>query len=83
MSIYDEIKTERTKQDIEWGGPDHDDTHPIADWVRFIQHHARKSLRTTDVHVRRYALVRVAALAVAAIESLDRASARLATPDER
>lgn len=75
MSIYDEIKAERIGQDVEWGGPDHDDTHGIEDWVAIIDEHLRRALSRNDdaaATAARYQIVRVAALAVAAIESFDR-----------
>lgn len=72
VDIYDEIKAEREKQDAEWGGPDHDDTHGIVDWGQFIRGHLLRATRETSRRKMRYQLVRVAALAVAAVESLDR-----------
>jgi len=90
MTIYDEIREERARQDAKWGGPDHDDGHGASDWVGFIVRHAAKSIRrdvARRAHLLEFAdeyspmerpptvrkqLLRVAALAVAAIESLDR-----------
>lgn len=72
MSIYTEIKTERSKQDDEWGGPGHDDGHTTADWSEFIRNHVYRAETATTTETARYQFVRVAALAVAAIETLDR-----------
>lgn len=71
-TVYDEIRAERTKQDAEWGGPHHDDTHSIEEWVEYIHEHAGRAANAHDGEVMRYQMVRVAALAVAAIEALDR-----------
>ncbi len=72
MSIYTEIKEERSKQDDEWGGPGHDDGHTISDWAEFIRNHAYRAETAISISTARYQLVRVAALAVAGIEMLDR-----------
>lgn len=71
MDIYDEIKAERTQQDAKYGGPSHDDTHVTEDWTRYIHEHAARTVSSDDEKVRRQ-LIRVAALAVAAVESMDR-----------
>ncbi len=83
-----EVKAERRRQVRQWGGPDHDDQHEAADWLRFIDHQlglAREELvdeKTSlddgrgDVAFEiRDRLVKIAALAVAAIDSLDRKEA--------
>jgi len=70
MDVYDEIKHERLQQDRQWGGPVHDDkTHDSLDWLELIRD------RVTiggDPRTYRKRMVQVAALAVAALESLDR-----------
>lgn len=71
MSILQEILNERGRQDDKWGGPEHDDQHPLADFVDFIEGYAAKA-RDGDEPRRR--LIQVAALAVAAVESMDRKS---------
>lgn len=62
-----EIETERDDQDEQWGGPDHDDDHDENDWVKYI----RKQIDKKDERFRER-MIKVAALAVAAIESYDR-----------
>lgn len=69
MDIYDEIKNERIEQDKKWGGASHDDSHTPEEWSSFIRQRLAKSMTAER---RRYQLVRVAALAVAAIEAHDR-----------
>lgn len=69
---YGDVVAERQRQDAKWGGPEHDDQHSPDEWLGFIQEKwagAHESL-TADEY--RYQLVQIAALAVAAIESLDR-----------
>ena len=73
MSIYDEIAAERKKQDEKWGGPNHDDTHDSYDWIAYVTKHMGKAvLWPFDQSIYRKQMVCVAALAVAAIESIDR-----------
>lgn len=77
-----EVLAERKRQDAQWGGPAHDDEHAALEWLSFIDNQTDKAIRETagwlhessiapDVRVR---LVKIAALAVAAIESIDRAA---------
>ncbi len=87
MNVYDEIKAERAAQDAQWGGPAHDDEHRPSDWIGYLCTHIAKAggyepgkLRLAGPAVDlilngprfRKQMVRVAALAVAAIESYDR-----------
>ena len=73
---YDDIREERAKQDQKWGGASHDDRHGVVDWVSYITHHAVSALADANLFTFRRQMVRVAALAVAAIESADRADER-------
>lgn len=70
--IFAEITTERQMKDFQWGGPKHDDTHDPPDWQLFI---SKQLNQADDYHgVRNYRdrLVKIAALAIAAIQSFDR-----------
>jgi hypothetical protein len=68
VGVFQEIAAERKRQDLKWGGPEHDDTHAAHDWKMFI-------LQQCEGHIPfNAAMVRVAALAVAAIESQNRLS---------
>lgn len=80
--IFVEALAERDRQDEQWGGPAHDDAHTDHDWVRFIIYqvnHAQNisldarygDLPISDGTVRQR-LVKIMALAIAAIESIDR-----------
>lgn len=82
--IYDEIKAERVRQDEKWGGPGHDDQHVVAQWVDYITLRARRASLAdgwltnhphTDPQEVRRCFIEVAALAIAAVESLDRQEA--------
>lgn len=83
FSIYKEINEERNRQDEQWGGPAHDDTHIPNEWLGFIQDQNKKAI--SDIVKApmwmwygsiRARLVKIAALAVAGIESIDREMAR-------
>lgn len=70
-TIYDQIKEERRIQDQKWGGIEHDDTHSSNDWVAYIAKHLGRAADWDYTAFRRH-MIRVAALAVAAIEWVDR-----------
>ena len=73
MTIYDEIEAERISQDQKWGGASHDDTHNSHDWICYITKHLGKAVTYPWNHLTfRQQMVRIAALAVAAIEWCDR-----------
>lgn len=90
--VYIDIAAERIAQDHQWGGPDHDDRHTVGDWRRF---RAKFEDRATEaafwgdadsdpnIPAARDALVKIAALAVAEIQWLDRiAAASVAQSEE-
>jgi len=71
--VLREVRAERAVQDAQWGGPSHDDAHPTSDFLDYIA--AKTDLargETNRPDKTRTRLIQVAALAVAAIESLDR-----------
>lgn len=70
--VYAEIRAERAKQDAKWGGPIHDDQHGDRDWARFVNEHAERAITARSQAASRYQWVRVAALAVAAVQRYDR-----------
>lgn len=76
--VFAEVAREREAQDYQWGGPKHDDEHVGQDWCDFIAKQL-KDARLADrnpTHAKkgqyRRRMVKVAALAIAAIESYDR-----------
>ena len=74
---------ERLAQDEKYGGPDHDDDHTPLEWSDFISDHAERGsgYDLKDRGFRRQ-MVRVIALAVAAIEASDRSINRSSLSDE-
>lgn len=69
--VYSNIETERVQQDQQWGGPEHDDQHQLEDWCMFIEYQLERCNGVGGPEYRER-MVKVAALAVAAIESWDR-----------
>lgn len=73
-TVYDHVLAERNRQDRKWGGPEHDDKHSDRDWITFITKHLGMAVTWPfDEDQFRTQMVRVAALAVAAVEAVDRA----------
>lgn len=82
--IYSEIREERIRQDAQWGGAVHDDDHTAtsdgACWRDFVsrqmalaeREHAQADGATAALNVQRSRYIKIAALAVAAVESIDR-----------
>lgn len=76
-TILAEVARERLRQDGKWGGPTHDDTHSTAEFVQWIEDYAgwaRMMASMNSPDKARNRLIQVAALAVAAVESIDRKS---------
>lgn len=88
--VLEEICAERAEQDAQWGGPTHDDSHRVRDWFTFIERqidlarsaqvdqNGRREATGGYLHVPevRSRLVKIAALAVAGVESIDRTNGR-------
>jgi hypothetical protein len=68
--FFAEIASERDHQDAMWGGPVHDDEHYPDDWAAIIRSHVDDAVYSPCSY--RIELVRIAAVAVAAIQSFDR-----------
>ena len=71
-SVLSEVSLERHRQDQEWGGPQHDDQHTPDDWVPMMKKFLARTF-TFNKEVFRRSMIQIAALAVAAVEWLDRA----------
>lgn len=74
-AVLADVADERKRQDEKWGGPEHDDQHDTAAFVQLIEDYAgwaRTMAGMGSNHKARVRLIQVAALAVAAVESLDR-----------
>jgi hypothetical protein len=71
--LWQDIQDERDRQDAQWGGPKHDDQHTASQWASFRGKFENRQLRLTDdPRKQREELVKIAALTIAQIESLDR-----------
>lgn len=74
-----DVAVERTRQDGKWGGTAHDDGHTVADFAQLIEDYAgwaRTMAGMASMAKARRRLIQVAALAVAAVESIDRKEAK-------
>lgn len=70
-AVFDHIRIERHRQRTEWGD-DHDAEHAPGDWTRFVVRHlgrAEQAIEDDKPDDYRRQMVRVATLAVAAIEA--------------
>lgn len=71
--IFEALMIRREKQDAEYGGPGHDDQHTQAEWIAMIIRYSQRNI-TGKVSFED-AMLDVAALAFAAIESQARIAA--------
>jgi hypothetical protein len=74
LRIASEVIGERDRQDFQWGGAAHDDQHSSHDFVRFIAKQVESSCHE-NASRHRNRLLKIAALAIAAIEAIDRRAA--------
>ena len=77
--VVAEVEQERRRQDVKHGGPSHDDTHTPFEWQDMIDGHLQRAHGHCVDGARelwRREMIRVAALAVAAAEALDRGAMR-------
>ena len=75
-SVIRDVEAERDLQDRMWGGPHHDDHHSQHDWIAYLAKHLGEAVHWPWTPERfRKQMVCVAALAVAAIDWVDRATA--------
>ena len=73
--VLNDVANERARQDIKWGGAVHDDEHTVAEFVQLIEDYAgwaRTMTGMDSMEKARNRLIQVAALAVAAVETIDR-----------
>ncbi len=75
-SVMEEVSAERAAQDAKWGEA-FDDLNSPYNWAAYICHYTTRHLigdpRAASAASFRVDMVKVAALAVAAIEAIDRA----------
>lgn len=95
-AFIEQILEERDRQDDQWGGPKHDDKHTYVDWIRFIHHQIgsliqqpgsagqlqRMMRKDANFEAFERRMVKVAALALAAVESQRRATGRESASNE-
>jgi hypothetical protein len=72
------VIAERVRQDRQWGGSENDNANTFADWLKLIDKQASYAALSHYPIALNYRerMVKIAALAVAAIESLDRTMVR-------
>ena len=86
-SVLSEVTRVRDAQDRQWGGPAHDDNNAGWDWLIYITRHMGRAVTygprsTHKIEVLRTELVKIAAIAVAGIQSLDRIKEAVRESDE-
>ena len=69
VRVIAEVIQERKNQDRKWGGTEHVDQHTDLDWLSFIDKYASRVVWCRDA---RDNFIKIAALAVAAVKSIDR-----------
>lgn len=82
MSVYEEVQKERLYQQARYGNDADDEKNTPNDFVAYISHHATRWFnggfapysKGTIADFRKQ-MIKVAALAIAAVESIDRQSA--------
>lgn len=82
QAIIAEIVLERIQQDAEHGGPEKDDQHSENDWLAILMRHvglAASDEAKIDLARFRRQMIRVSALALAAVESIDRKAGKTTT----
>lgn len=72
MLLAAEIAAERTRQEAQHGGDENDDKNRFIDWAIFIGYQLDRGHHEKDPAKERARMVKIAALAVAAIEAYDR-----------
>jgi hypothetical protein len=73
LAAFRDVSAERNRQDEQWGGPAHDDEHGPTDWALYIYRQIAKINNPSPTDpAARATLVKIAALAIAGVESLDR-----------
>lgn len=73
--VLADVAAERARQDDKWGGPEADDQWDALDWHEMIADYngwARRMATMNSFDKARNRYVQIAALAVAAVEALDR-----------
>lgn len=77
VAVLADVEGERRRQDALWGTT-HDDEHTILEFVAITVEHLGRAVSAHDAGQAREQFVRTAALAVAAVEAIDRRSGSVA-----
>lgn len=86
--VLDSVNEERDRQDAFWGGPAHDDAHDERDWCSYIVTYLGMAVdwanrkEPGDRALEKYEenMLKVAALAVASLEQVERIKAKKVKP---
>lgn len=79
VGVLVDVTAERQRQDTQWGGPTTDDTREDYEWIGFIGHQMdrfKNQFMVVPFVPPREVFIKIAALAVAAVESIDRKAKR-------
>lgn len=79
LKLFEEVDFERERQDLKWGGAAADDKWNPLDWHEMIADYnawARRMATMNSPDKARNRYIQIAALAIAAIEALDRKNSR-------
>lgn len=79
-NLLEEVAAERDRQDEKWGGPANDDRWNPADWHAMLADYngwARQMLCMGSIDKGRRRLIQLSAMALAAVEAIDRRKALL------
>lgn len=71
-AIIEEVLQQCDRNDAQWGGDEHDDTHYPVEWIAFIDHQFYKLEEKDGLLEFRERMIKVASLAIQAVESCDR-----------
>lgn len=71
ITVLADVEAERRRQEERWGAA-HDDDHTLFDFVAITTEHLGRVVSAPELGQAREQFVRVAALAVAAVEAIDR-----------
>ncbi len=72
IEVVKAIHEERQRQDAQWGGKIHDDEHTSDDFLSYILKQCHKGMSAENEEEVRAALIKIGALSVAALESIQR-----------
>lgn len=82
--LLTEVCGHRCRQDIQWGGSAHDDTHDPADWYAVLLDHVHRAIDCMGAPAPDYPdrLLKIAAIALVARQSWDRINGTVTEGDK-